>query len=148
MQEILSNVCAPPTHETLVILRTMHPCGSGTRRTSPSVSQVSVSTRKAKAMLFKLAGKGRPSEDCFGWSACLLYPLQGQRTRGRFIPFFQQVARLVSRIASADVPGPAGPAGPPRPARSSALDGKARRTVEEFCEFTAAGSGVNNALMF
>ena len=44
--------------------------------------------------------------------------------------------------------GSAGPAGPPGPARSSALDGKARLTVEEFCEFTAAGSGVNNALMF
>jgi len=44
--------------------------------------------------------------------------------------------------------GSAGPAGPPDPARSSALDGKARLTVEEFCEFTAAGSGVNNALMF
>jgi hypothetical protein len=65
---------------------------------------VTVSTHQAKAELFKLAGKRRPSEDCFGWSACLLYPMRGQQARGRFIPFFQQLARLVSRIASADVP--------------------------------------------
>jgi hypothetical protein len=51
-----------------------------------------------------MAGKRRPSEDCFGWSACLLYLMRGQQARGRFIPFFQQLARLVSRIASADVP--------------------------------------------
>jgi hypothetical protein len=104
MQEMLSNGCAPPTHETLGILRAMHPCGSGTRSMSASGQQVSVSTSQAKVMLFKLAGKRRPSEDCFGWSACLLYPLRGQRTRGRFIPFIQQVARLVSRIACANVP--------------------------------------------
>jgi hypothetical protein len=72
MQEMLSNGCAPPTHETLGILRAMHPCGSGTRSMSASGQQVSVSTSQAKVMLFKLAGKRRPSEDCFGWSACLL----------------------------------------------------------------------------
>jgi hypothetical protein len=74
------------------------------RRPSASVPQATVSTHQAKAELFKLAGKRRPSEDCFGWSACLLYPMRGQQARGRFIPFFQQLARLVSRIASADVP--------------------------------------------
>ena len=80
MQEVLSNGCAPPTRETLDILREMHPRGTGAVGAAPppSVPQATVSTHQAKAELFKLAGKRRPSEDCFGWSACLLYPRRGQ----------------------------------------------------------------------
>ena len=51
-----------------------------------------------------LAGNAHSPSDCFGWSACLLYPLRGKKKLGRHIPFIHQVARLVARIASAQVP--------------------------------------------
>ena len=54
--------------------------------------------------LFALAGNAHSPSDCFGWSACLLYPLRGKKKLGRHIPFIHQVARLVARIASAEVP--------------------------------------------
>jgi hypothetical protein len=49
-------------------------------------------------------GKTHSPSDCFGWSACLLYPLRGKKKLGRSIPFNHQVARLVARIGSAQVP--------------------------------------------
>ncbi len=62
MQEVLSNGCAPPTRETLDILREIHPRGIGAVGAAPpsSVPQVTISTHQAKAELFKLAGKRRP----------------------------------------------------------------------------------------
>ena len=55
-------------------------------------------------MLYGMAASTRAPSDCFGWSAGLLFPLRGQRKRGRFISFIHQVARLVARIANAQVP--------------------------------------------
>ena len=104
MQEVLSNGCAPHTRETLSILRDMHPSGQGTIAHVPAGPQVSVSAKQAQGFLFTQAAKRRAASDCFGWSASLLFPLRGQRKRGRFIPFIHQLARLVARIASAQVP--------------------------------------------
>ncbi len=61
LQEMLSNGCAPPTRETLDILREMHPRGTGAVGAvpPPSVPQVKVSTHQAKAELFKLAHGGQ-----------------------------------------------------------------------------------------
>ena len=87
MQEVLSNGCAPHTRETLSILRNMHPSGQGTIAHVPAGPQVSVSAKQAQGFLFTQAGKRRAASDCFGWSASLLFPLRGQRKRGRFIPF-------------------------------------------------------------
>ena len=52
----------------------------------------------------------------------------------------------VARLALQGFRGTVGPAGPPGPTGSSSFDGKARLTIEEFREFTAAGclSIVNN----
>jgi len=104
MQEVLSNGCAEHSQETLKILSDMHPSGTGTRKRDPGVPQLKVSAKQAQRLLFVLAGKRRAAEDCFGWSAALLYPLRGQKKLGRNIPFIHQVARLVARIASAEVP--------------------------------------------
>ena len=104
MQEVLSNGCAGHTRATCDILRGMHPPGKGTAGHSPTGPQVKVTPKQAQRHLFVAAGKKRVSEDCFGWSASLLFPLRGQKKRGRYIPFIHQVARLVARIASAEVP--------------------------------------------
>ena len=82
----------------------MHPPGKGTAGHAPSVPQVRITPKQAQRSLFVAAGRKRASEDCFGWSASLLFPLRGQKKRGRFIPFIHQIARLVARIASAEVP--------------------------------------------
>ena len=103
MQEVLSNGCAGHTRATFDNLRGMHPPGKGTAGHAPTVPQVHITPKQAQRLLFLQAGKKRASEDCFGWSASLLFPLRGQKKRGRFIPFIHQVARLVARIASADV---------------------------------------------
>ena len=104
MQEVLSNGCAGHTRETCDILRGMHPSGKGTAGHASTVQQVRITPKQAQRSLFVAAGRKRASEDCFGWSAALLFPLRGQKKRGRYIPFIHQVARLVARIASADVP--------------------------------------------
>ena len=104
MQEVLSNGCAEPTQESLRILRGMHPAGRGTAPHDPAGPQVKITPKHAQCRLFALAGNAHSPSDCFGWSACLLYPLRGKKRLGRHIPFIHQVARLVARIASADVP--------------------------------------------
>ena len=104
MQEVLSNGCAIPTQDSLNILRSMHPAGRGTSHHRPAGPQVKITTKQAQSRLFSLAGNPHSPSDCFGWSACLLYPLRGKKKLGRHIPFIHQVARLVARIASAQVP--------------------------------------------
>ena len=104
MQEILSNGKAGHTPEVLQVLRDMHPPGRGTVPHSPNCPQLVITQHQAQRSLFVLAGKIQTSTDCFGWSASLLYPLRGKKTRGRYIPFIHQVARLVARIGSARVP--------------------------------------------
>ena len=104
MQEVLSNGCAGHTRATCDILRGMHPSGKGTAGHAPTVPQVRITPKQAQRLLFVAAGRRRASEDCFGWSASLLFPLLGQNKRGRYIPFIHHVARLVARIASPEVP--------------------------------------------
>jgi hypothetical protein len=104
MQEILSNGCAKPTQEILNILRDMHPAGRGTVSHPPQGPQVHITPHQAQCRLFSLAGNTHAPSDCFGWSACLLYPLRGKKKLGRSIPFIHQLARLVARIGSAEVP--------------------------------------------
>ena len=104
MQEILSNGCAKPSPQILDILRDMHPAGRGTTKHAPEGHQVHVTPHQAQCRLFSLAGNTHAPVDCFGWSAGLLYPLRGKKKLGRHIPFIHQLARLVARIASAQVP--------------------------------------------
>ena len=93
-----------PTQESLRILRGMYPAGRGTAEHIPAGPQVKITPKHAQCRLFALAGNAHSPSDCFGWSACLLYPLRGKKKLGRHIPFIHQVARLVARIASAAVP--------------------------------------------
>ena len=93
MQKVLSNGCAVPTQESLNILRRMHPAGRSTAPHSPTGPQVKITPKHAQCRLFALAGNSHSPSDCFGWSACLLYPLRGKKKLGRHIPFIHQVAR-------------------------------------------------------
>jgi hypothetical protein len=104
MQEVLSNGCAAPTPAICDILRDMHPAGQGVFLHRPTCPQVKITPKQAQSRLFSLAGKSHSPSNCFGWSACLLYPLCGKKKLGRSIPFIHQLARLVARIGSAQVP--------------------------------------------
>ena len=100
MQELTSNGLADFSMETFEILNAMHP-----KRKKPlvkhltSVAQVTVSTKKAKRLLFKTGGYNNTTLDVFGWSPDFLRPVRGDKVR-----FIQQLARLVARIACAEVP--------------------------------------------
>jgi hypothetical protein len=100
MQELTSNGLADFSMETFEILKAMHP-----KRKKPlvkhptSVAQVTVSTKKAKRLLFKTGGYNNTTLDVFGWSSDFLRPVRGDKVR-----FIQQLARLVARFACAEVP--------------------------------------------
>ena len=105
MQALLSNGIAESNVKILEILKSMHPKRREALHTHPTTTpQVTVSVKAAKRALYNAAGADNSSMGCFGWSASLLLPIRGPRKGGRYIPFISQLARLVARIGSVNVP--------------------------------------------
>ena len=67
----------------------------------PTSPQVVVTTKAAKRYLYSMAGSDTASRGAFGWTGALMLPIRGA---DRYVPFLTQMARLIARIGSADVP--------------------------------------------
>ena len=110
MQALLSNGVATRTRAVFAILTAMHPKREvELHQHAPKGPQIKVTPAQAKQHIYSRAGSDTSSICCFGWSAQHLLHLRGAKNRrqagqrGRQA-FIQQVARLVARIGSADVP--------------------------------------------
>ena len=99
MQELLTNGSAPRTHHTLGLLDAMHRKRTAAlRRHQPVGAQALVTITSAKNYLYrKVSKRDRTCVDVFGWAADYLAPI-------RNTAFLRQLARLVARIGSADIP--------------------------------------------
>ena len=105
MKRLLSNGSAGNSEEVYEDMVNMHP-----KRKEPlkkhisTVPQVHVSTKQAKEYLYGLASQDQSSPGFFGWTGDLLLPMRGRKRAGWRTTFLQQMARLVARLANADVP--------------------------------------------
>jgi hypothetical protein len=101
----MSNGATPQTQATLKIMRDMHPKRKKQLHThEKSVNQVRITTAQAKRYLYRLSSRDQSSPGVFGWSASWLFPTRGQKQEGGRTTFIQQMARLVARLANAEVP--------------------------------------------
>ena len=105
MQAILSNGVASATAAVLQILTDMHPARrQDQHKHEPRGAQVTVTAGKAQQFLYARASSDTSAICCFGWTAAYLLPLRGLRAHDGTQPFIHELARLVARIASAEIP--------------------------------------------
>ena len=98
MQALLSNGTAPDDEATLKLMQDMHPTRTTPLRPHAStVPKVHVSVNEVKRVLYRATSKDRTCIDVFGWAVDFLFHV-------RATPFLRQVARLIARLANAEVP--------------------------------------------
>ncbi len=90
MQEVLSNGCAPPTRETLDILRELHPRGTGAVGAPSSLSAAGDGLHApGQGGALQAGGQAAPVRGLLRLERVPALPERGQQARGRCIPFFQ-----------------------------------------------------------
>merc|ERR1719273_2706798 len=86
-------------------MKQMHPTRKKElKKHEPTVPQVKITTKEAKRYLYRLSTRDQSCPGVFAWCGTLLLPMRGRKKTGNSSTFLNQMARLVARIASAEVP--------------------------------------------